>query len=115
MAKVQANGEVVLPLASRGTSGNTGPLGRSGEFSHILVVVHASAVSGTSPTLDCAIEQSGDGSSFSAVTGGAMTQLTAAGNRVFTAAVTDDFVRVAYTIGGSASPTVTFQLSVFYV
>lgn len=73
---------------------------------------HCTAASGTSPTLDGTLEHSSDNSSWSAVTGGAITQATAAGSqRVEVAAGTtiNRYTRwSSTTIGGTDTPTFTY-------
>lgn len=106
-------GDNVLASSQRGAGTHTsGPIANPGVAADVWVGVQATAVSGTSPTLDVSLEQSSDGSSYSAVTGSSITQLTAAGNRLAFARVTQPFVRVTSTVGGSATPTVTFAASV---
>jgi hypothetical protein len=73
------------------------------------MAVHASASSGT-PTLDCSLEQSADGASWSAITGSSITQLTAAGNRLAAARVTAAYVRATSTVAGG-TPSITFEIS----
>ena len=108
--------EVALPSAARGSgTAQSGPVAAAGTATAVFLGVHCTAVSGTSPTLDASLEQSADGASWSAITGSSVTQLTAAGNRVAAASVTANYVRVAYTVGGSASPTATFTATLLVV
>jgi hypothetical protein len=74
--------------------------------------IHVSAVSGTSPTLDVKWESSPDNTTWTAITGAAATQLTAAGNARCSALVNNQYVRVSSTVGGSAT-TVTYAVAVF--
>lgn len=106
-------GDVALPSAAR-TAGTftSGPVAPPGAVTSVLMAVHASATSGT-PTLDVSLEQSADGSSWSAVTGSAATQLTAAGNRATSARITANYVRVTSTVAGT-TPSVTYEV-VLYV
>jgi hypothetical protein len=104
--------DVALTSAARTASAASGPVAVSGATADALVTVHCTAASGTSPTLDVALEESADGASWSAVPNSGTTQLTAAGNRVAGAKVTKNFVRVAATIGGT-TPSFTFSATVW--
>lgn len=108
MSLVGAQAELALASAARTASGNSGPIAAAGKIAEILLMVHCTAASGTTPTLDVSLEQSADGSSWSAITGSSATQLTAAGNRVIAARATANYVRVVYTIGGT-TPSFTFS------
>jgi hypothetical protein len=103
-------GDVALASASRGAGTFTsGPVAPADQAGWATVYVHASAISG-SPTLDVSLEQSADGStSWTAITGSSITQMTAAGNKIACAKVTSNYVRVTSTVGGTATPTVTFE------
>lgn len=108
-------GDVALTLTQRGAGTYTsGPIAAAGTAADMFFGVHATAVSGT-PTLDVSLEQSADGASWSAITGSAVSQLTAAGNRVGFASVSANFVRVTATVGGTATPTVTFRATALLI
>lgn len=80
--------------------------------STMFAALHVLSASGTSPTLDVVL-QSDDNSGFSsAVSRVTFTQATGITSQWSTlaGAVTDDYWRASYTIGGSASPTFTFAL-----
>lgn len=100
--------DLVLASAARTASGTSGPIANPGVAADVLLMVHCSAASGTTPTLDVSLEESADNSNWTAITASAATQLTAAGNRVASARVTKNYVRVAYTIGGT-TPSFTFS------
>lgn len=104
--------DVALVSAAR-TAGTytSGPVAAPGSAADVLLTVHATAVSGT-PTLDVSLEESADGSSWTAVPGSAITQLTAAGNRTAAAAVTKSLVRVTSTVAGT-TPSVTYRAAVW--
>lgn len=107
-------GDVALPSAARGAGTFTsGPIANAGTAADVLLMVHVSAVSGT-PTLNVSLEQSADGSSWSAVTGSGITQLTAAGNAVAFASITANYVRVTSTVAGG-TPSVTFRAAVLVI
>jgi hypothetical protein len=112
MSMRSVNGDVALPSAARGTGTHTSSSIDSGPgVSDILVMVHVTAASGTTPTLAVSIEQSNDGSSWAAVTGGATAvNLTAAGNATINAAIPQRFVRVVATVGGT-TPSFTFRVA----
>lgn len=81
------------------------PAGDGGAF--VTVAVHVSATSGT-PTLNCKLQDSANGTSgWADVTGAAMAaNLTAAGNAVFCGYTPKKFIRVVATVGGG-SPSLT--------
>jgi hypothetical protein len=101
-------GDEALPSSARAAGTFTsGPITVAGSATAVLLLVHCTAASGT-PTLNCSLEESADGSSWTAVTGSSTAQLTAAGNAVATAAVTKNYVRVTSTVAGT-TPSVTFR------
>lgn len=107
-------GDVALPSAARAAGTYTsGPAATAGMAADVLLMVHVTAVSGT-PTLNCSLEESADGSSWSAVTGSSTAQLTAAGNVIAAAAITKNYVRVTATVAGT-TPSVTFRAALLIV
>lgn len=107
-------GDVALPLAARGAGTYTsGPVAGAGMAADVLLTVHVTAVSGT-PTLNCSLEESSDGVSWSAVPGSATAQLTAAGNAVAAAAITKNYVRATSTVAGT-TPSVTYRVVLLIV
>ncbi|TQS29135.1 hypothetical protein [Microbispora sp. KK1-11] len=107
-------GDAALPSAARAAGTYTsGPVANAGLAADVWLMVHVTAVSGT-PTLNCSLEESADGSSWSAVPGSSTSQLTAAGNAVAAAAVTKNYVRVTATVAGT-TPSVTFRASLLIV
>lgn len=108
----KAFAELALPSAARGAGTYvSGPLAAAGVAADVLLAVHATASSGT-PTLDVSLEESADGSSWTAVTGSGITQLTGAGNRVAAAAITKNYVRVTSTVAGT-TPSVTYRVALW--
>lgn len=104
-------GDVVLTGTAAAAGASSGPIANAGVISDILVMVHVTAVTGTTPTLAVAIEQSDDNSSYTAVTGGATAaNVTAAGNVSINARVTKAYVRVTTTIGGT-TPAFTYRVA----
>lgn len=83
-------------------------MANAGMAADVLMTVNVSAVSGT-PTLNCSLEQSDDGSSWSAIPGSSTAQLTAAGNAVAGATVTKPYVRATSTVAGT-TPSVTYRV-----
>lgn len=105
--------DAALPSAARADGTHvSGPVAAAGVAAEVVMTVHCTAVSGTSPTLDCSLEQSADGESWSAITGSSATQLTAAGAAVAAAAVTANYVRVTSTVGGT-TPSVTYSVGLW--
>jgi hypothetical protein len=97
--------------AARTTSGtSTGSqLGALSATQRIYCALHVIAASGTTPTLDVVL-QSDDNSGFTSATSRiAMTQATATTYELksLAGAVTDDYWRLSYTIGGT-TPSFTF-------
>lgn len=111
LAPVFAN--TALPSAARGTGTHiSGPVAGAGMAAEVLVTVHVTAASGTTPTLDVSLEESSDGANWTAVPGSAATQITAVGHRVAAANPTKSFVRVTSTVGGT-TPSFTYSVGVW--
>lgn len=105
----QVFADVALPSAARGAGTYTsGPVANAGMASDVLMAVHCSATSG-SPTLNCSLEESADGTSWTAVPGSSTAQLTAAGNATANAAVTKNYVRATSAVAGT-TPSVTYRI-----
>ncbi len=102
--------DVALASAARTASGTSGPITTPGAAADVVLMVHCTAASGDTPTLDVSLEESADNSNWTAVTASGATQLTAAGNRVAAARVSKNYVRVAYTIAGT-TPSFTFSVT----
>ncbi len=108
-------GDVALPSAARGSGTVTsGPVANAGMAADVVMMVHCTAASGTGPTLDCSLEESADGTTWTAVPNSAATQLTAAGNRVAGASVTKNLVRVTSTVGGT-TPSFTYRVTLLII
>ena len=109
-------GDVALPSVAARPAATyvSGPIANPGVASDVVLLVHATAVGG-SPTLNCSIEESDDNSTYTAVTGSATAQLTAAGNAVANCRVSKSYVRVTATVAGTATPTVTFRAAVLVI
>jgi hypothetical protein len=104
-------GDVALPLAGRAAGTYTsGPIAVSGAASDVVLLIYASTTSGT-PTLNASLEESSDGTTWTAVAGSSIAQLSAAGNALANAQVAKVLVRVTATVAGT-SPNVTFRAAV---
>lgn len=104
-------GDIVLTGTAAAAGASSGPIANAGLISDIVVIVAVTAVTGTTPTLALAIEQSDDNSSYTAITGGGTAaNITAAGNAVINARATKPYVRVTSTIGGT-TPAFTYRVS----
>ena len=104
------------PVASHGARGS-------------IIYMEVTAVSGTSPTLDCKVQgYDALGDVWHDITGAVFAQKTGAGNDYLTIypgigetaneAVSDvipALIRVHNTIGGSSTPTVTFSLGGVFI
>lgn len=108
-------GELVLDIAARGAGAYpTGPISNPGYANTILVLVYASGTTGTTATLDVAIQTSPDGTTWTTVQ--SMVQMTGAGQSVLTACIdTNEYGQVLATVGGTGTPTVTFSLAVMEI
>jgi hypothetical protein len=103
-------GDVVLTGTAAATGTNSGPIATAGMAADVVCHIHVTAATGTTPTLAVAIEQSADNSSYSAVTGGGTAaNITAAGNATINARITQPYVRVTSTIGGT-TPAFTYRV-----
>lgn len=67
------------------------------------------AASGTSPTLDVTVQTSPDASTWTSV--GTFTQKTGAGTQTKNFIGLDRYVQVAWVIGGTGSPSFTFDVA----
>lgn len=108
-----AHGTILHPTGTARTSTGTGTgrqLGAVGSSEKLYAALHVVAASGTSPTLDVVV-QSDDNSGFTSATSRiTFSQATAVGAQWATpvdGAISDDWFRVSYTIGGT-SPSFQF-------
>ena len=96
-------------------NGTARQLGAVTATQYLYACLHVIAVSGTNPTLDV-IVASDDASNFgSSTTRMTFTQKTAIGSQFITpvaGAITDDYWRIVYTIGGTNTPTFNFIVTV---
>jgi hypothetical protein len=109
-------GRLMADKSARTSTGtSTGiQLGTIAASKNMHASLHVFSVSGTNPTLDVTIESDDNGSYTSALTRMTFTQATAAGAQFIgpTAgpAGSDDYWRVAWTIGGTDTPTFNFAV-----
>ena len=109
-------------------TGATAPVASHGARG-IIIYMEVTAVSGTSPTLDCKVQgYDALGDVWHDITGAVFAQKTGAGSDYLTVypgigetaneAVSDvipALIRVHSTLGGSSSPTVTFTLGGVFI
>ena len=109
-------GKLLHPSNVSRTSSSTGTgrqLGAVSATQSVYAALHVISASGTSPTLDV-IVQSDDNAGFtSPTTRLTFTQATGKTSQIVSTAgaITDDYWRVSYTIGGSATPTFAFAVT----
>lgn len=102
-----------LPSAAREAGTYTsGPAANAGVAAAVLMSVHCTAATGTSPTLNCSLEESANGTDWTAVTGSSAAQLTAAGNATAGARVTKNYVRATSTVAGT-DPEITYSVELW--
>lgn len=106
-------GRVEHAKAARTATGSTtgSQLGAVSATQSLYCALHVFTVSGTSPTLDVAVESDDNSGFTTAVSRLSMTQATAATSELksVAGAITDDYWRVTYTIGGT-SPSFSFAV-----
>ena len=102
-----------LPLSSRGAGAyGTGPVSNPGQTNNVIAMVFVSAGSGTTHTLDVAIQTSPDNSTWTTVASGAQITATT-GSQLITAYVGSTlYAQVLATVGGTGTPTKTFNVGV---
>lgn len=101
---------LVHPSAARTANGNGQAILDSDRGDTLSLLVAVTAASGTTPTLDLAVEWSHDGSTWApAETPDAFTQITATGSKVKTFTVKAPHYRVVWVIGGT-TPSFTFSV-----
>jgi hypothetical protein len=108
-----AQGDIALTLAGQGAATvKSSPFGASGAAAYVLVMVHCTAITGTTPTLDVSVEESSTGeSAWTAVASSGTPQITAAGNYLAFSVPAKNFVRVSAAVAGT-TPSVTAKVAV---
>ncbi len=98
----------LIPVASVAATANGTGVDLLTYEGEIAFVLDCNNVDGTNPTMDITLEHSADNSSFTAVTGGAFTQVTSTPASVqklsFVRGDLKRYVRAVKTIGGTMSP-----------
>ena len=107
-------GEVLHPPATARTATGNGTgqqLGALSSSQSLYAALHISAASGTSPTLDVVVESDDNGSFTTPTSRITFTQATTTGWQwsSVAGAITDDYWRITYTIGGT-SPSFEFAV-----
>ena len=97
----------MLASGARNTSGVTSGFNFE-DGMELIVFAEVTAASGTTPTLDLAIQVSHDNTNWSALS--SFTQITGTGNSINAATNYGKYVRISYTIAG-ASASFTFKLT----
>lgn len=100
--------DVTLAASAARTSSANGSAVELGDRGTLRLLLDVTAATGTTPTLDAAVETSFDGVTWRSL--GAFTQKTATGTERKSFAGADRFVRVTWTIGGT-TPSFTFSVS----
>jgi hypothetical protein len=103
-------GELAGIGAKTSSSNATGSqIGALSATQTMYVAAHVTAVSGTSPTLDLTVQSDNSSGFSSATTQITLAQFTAIGAKwgSVDGAITDDYWRLVWTIGGSSTPTFT--------
>lgn len=79
----------------------------------IYAAIHVLSASGTSPTLDVIVQSDDNSGMTTATTRLSLTQATAITSEFASAAgaIADDYWRISWTIGGSATPTFSFVVA----
>lgn len=114
MALQYVFGQMVLASSQRSAGTfDTGPLINAGQADACIMMVSATAVTGTTQTLDAVLQTSADGSSWTSLTPSAITQLTATGQQLTFGNVSAfEYVQVHTVVGGTGTPTVTYSVAV---
>lgn len=100
-------GTLMINAAGIATSGNSGTpqqLGTVASDKKLYAILHATKVNGTSPTLDVTVKSDNASGFSSPITRVTFDQLTDIGSQwvEVTGAITDDYWRIDYTVGGSS-------------
>ncbi len=111
MAQRTANIDKAFPTQAFTATTQSSSFAAPGAAIHVVGYFHATAVTGTTPTLVVSFEQSPDQTTWTAIAGSSSATLTAAGNVTCNCIATDDYVRMVLTLGGT-SPSFTGTASV---
>lgn len=106
-----AQGDTALSLNAAAATVSSGPIAASGQAGYVLAPYQVKAITGTSPTIVVSLDESTDGSTWTAVTGATSAAISAVGSGVVFGRPTKPYVRVTATIGGT-TPAVTAEVAV---
>lgn len=113
LREIMGDTAIVQSAAGAGTY-VSGPIAAAGIAQDVMLLVHQSAFTGT-PTLNVSLEESTDGTSWTALSGSAITQIGAAvGSASANARPTKPYVRVTSTVAGT-TPACTFRAVVLVI
>lgn len=108
-------GQVFVAAGAKTSTGTSSvvQLGATGASQRLYAALHVLSVSGSTPTLDVTVKSDDAGGFASPATRITFAQKAAIGYELLSAAgpITDDYIRVDYTIGGS-SPSFSFVVVV---
>ena len=104
---------VVGDVALSGSFGSgthvSAPLANGPGIGDVILGVHVTAMTGTSPAVVVSVEQSVDGSTWTAVAGATTASITAVGNVTCIAGISQNFARVKAVVSGT-TPNVTLRV-----
>lgn len=106
-----AVGDSALTLTTQATTVSSGPIGNAGQAAYVFLGWSVSAITGTGPSVTFSLDESADGTTWTAVPGATSAAISAAGSGVVFGAPTKNYVRVTATIGGTG-PAVTAKTAV---
>lgn len=109
MSMRQVNGDVVLS-GTRGSGTYTSSALPTGYSSDVVLLIHVTAASGTSPSLVVSLQESNDGSTWTAVPNSAAVALNAVGNSMANAQTSMQLCRVVAVVSGT-TPSFTFRVA----
>lgn len=115
MSLTYLTGDNVLTGALPSGANTSAPILLANGNGTFVFGAHATAQSGTSPTLDVKIQESDDAVTFTDLSTIALTQITGAQvpiARFGFGHSAKKYIRVVGTVGGSATPTITATVSV---
>jgi hypothetical protein len=110
MSNRELIGDVVLPSTARTVATYvSGPVAAANEVQAVLLTLHATAVTGS---VVASLEESTDGSTWTAIPGSATASLSAAGNALAFASTTKAYVRATTTVGTTSA---TYSVGVAFL
>jgi hypothetical protein len=105
-----AQGDTALSLNAAGATVSSGPIAAAGQAGYVLAPYQVKTMTGTSPTITVSLDESNDGSAWTAMTGATSGAVSAPGSGVVFGRPTKQYVRVTATIGGT-TPAVTAEVA----